>query len=72
MKDHLSEQLSSTELALVTGGGWKGKAVSWGWEALKWTGIPTVIGGGAAWVERKIRGPQPPPQPAPEAPKPGT
>jgi len=53
------QELSSADLTNVTGGGWKAKAAKYGWEALKWTGIPSAIGGGAAWLEHKIRGPQP-------------
>ena len=53
------ETIESADLDDVTGGGWKGKLVKGAWEFAKWTGIPSVIGGGAAWVERQIRGPQP-------------
>ncbi len=61
MQDELTS-LSSAELTDVTGGGWKSKAVKWGWETAKWTGIPAVIGGGAAWVKRQVMGPNPPPE----------
>jgi bacteriocin-like protein len=52
--------LSNEDLASVTGGGWKGKLAKGAWEAAKWTGIPSAIGAGAAWVQRQIEGPRPP------------
>lgn len=59
MSNGLTE-LSAAEMTGVTGGGWKSKAMKWGWETAKWTGIPTAIGGGIAWAERQLRGPRPP------------
>jgi hypothetical protein len=64
------ETIESAELDDVTGGGWKGKLVKGAWEFAKWTGIPSAVGAGAAWVERQIRGPQQPEQP-PQQPQQG-
>lgn len=57
--------VSNDELAGVTGGGWKSKVLKGAWEAAKWTGIPSAIGAGAAWVQHQFTGPR-----APEAPNP--
>lgn len=64
MKDELTT-LTNEDLASVTGGGWKGKLAKGAWEAAKWTGIPSAIGAGAAWVQRQIEGPHPPASPNP-------
>lgn len=58
--------LSNDELAATTGGGWKGKLAKGAWEFAKWTGIPSAIGAGAAWVQHQFSGPAPQPPQAPQ------
>lgn len=57
--------VSHDALSGVTGGGWKSKVVKAAWETAKWTGIPSAIGAGAAWVQHQFGGTR-----APEAPPP--
>jgi hypothetical protein len=55
------QTIDSTQLANVTGGGaigWVVKGVKKlgpkAVEAAKWTGIPSAVGAGAAWVKHQI------------------
>ena len=48
--------LSNDDLAAATGGGWKSKVVKGAWEFAKWTGIPSAVGAGAAWVQHQFGG----------------
>jgi len=48
--------LSNDDLAAATGGGWKSKVLKGAWEFAKWTGVPSAVGAGAAWVQHQFSG----------------
>ena len=60
--------LSNEDLVTATGGGWKSKVAKGAWEFAKWTGIPSAVGAGAAWLQHQFGGANPAPQQPPADP----